>query len=139
MSDKSLPQKQSDNEQKSHKAEIIELEQELLSVNPRIFDGIKKEKKEELLRSFSVTLIQEKSHSGPLPDAETLIQYDSVIPNGADRIMAMAEKQQDHRINIETKSLDSSMIHFSFNFLKKHSISTLFFFFIRKVLKKYSN
>ena len=28
MSDKSLPQKQSDNEQKSHKAEIIELEQE---------------------------------------------------------------------------------------------------------------
>ena len=107
MSDKSLPQKQSDNEQKSHKAEIIELEQELLSVNPRIFDGIKKEKKEELLRSFSVTLIQEKSHSGPLPDAETLIQYDSVIPNGADRIMAMAEKQQDHRINIETKVIIS--------------------------------
>ena len=43
MNDKSLPQKESDNEQKLKKAEIIELEQELLSVNPRIFDGIKNE------------------------------------------------------------------------------------------------
>lgn len=94
MNDKSLPQKESDNEQKLKKAEIIELEQELLSVNPRIFDGIKKDKKEEILRSFSITLIQEKSHSGPLPDAETLIQYNSVIPNGADRIMSMAKSNK---------------------------------------------
>ena len=107
MNDKSLPQKESDNEQKLKKAEIIELEQELLSVNPRIFDGIKKDKKEEILRSFSITLIQEKSHSGPLPDAETLIQYNSVIPNGADRIMSMAEKQQNHRISIETQVIIS--------------------------------
>lgn len=107
MNDKSLPQKESDNEQKLKKAEIIELEQELLSVNPRIFDGIKKDKKEEILRSFSITLIQEKSHSRPLPDAETLIQYNSVIPNGADRIMSMAEKQQNHRISIETQVIIS--------------------------------
>jgi len=107
MSDKPLEQKQSENEQKSKKAEIISLEKELLSRNPRIFDGINRQKKEELLKIFSVTLIQEKSHSGPLPDAETLIQYNSVISNGADRIMAMAEKQQDHRINIESKVITS--------------------------------
>ncbi|MGO2103477.1 MAG: DUF2335 domain-containing protein [Psychroflexus halocasei] len=54
-----------------------------------------------MLKSLSFTLIQEKSHSGPLPDAETLVRYDSVIPEGAYRIMKMAENQQNHRISIK--------------------------------------
>lgn len=89
------------------KAEITQLEKELLAANPKIFDGINKNKKQELLASISYTLIQEKSHSGPLPDSETLIEYNSVIPNGADRIMKMAEKQQEHRINIEKDVIKS--------------------------------
>lgn len=52
-------------------------------------------------------MIQERSHSGPLPDAETLIQYNSVIPEGADRIMRMAEKQQEHRMNLENSVISS--------------------------------
>lgn len=48
-------------------------------------------------------MIRESSHSGPLPDGDTLIKYDSVIPNGADRIMKMAERQQEHRMDIESK------------------------------------
>ncbi len=52
-------------------------------------------------------MIQERSHSGPLPDAETIIQYNSVIPEGADRIMRMAEKQQEHRMNIENLVISS--------------------------------
>ncbi len=82
--------------------ELQELEEELTSINPKIFDGLSRNKKLDILQSLSFTLIQEKSHSGPLPDAETLIQYDSVIPSGADRIMKMAEKQQSHRISIES-------------------------------------
>ena len=31
-----------------------------------------------------------------------------VIPNGADRIMAMAEKQSEHRINIEDKVVNAN-------------------------------
>jgi uncharacterized membrane protein len=30
-----------------------------------------------------------------------MAEYDSVIPNGAERLMAMAEKQLDHRIDLE--------------------------------------
>lgn len=82
--------------------ELQELEEELKNINPKIFDGLPKNKKLEILQSLSFTLIQEKSHSGPLPDAETLIKYDSVIPEGADRIMKMAENQQNHRISIES-------------------------------------
>ena len=43
------------------------------------------------------------SHSGPIPDPETLERYDSIIPNGAERIMIMAEEQSKHRRAIETK------------------------------------
>lgn len=87
--------------------ELKELEQELRTINPKIFEGLNKRKKEEILKSVSFTLIQEKMHSGPLPDAETLIQYNSVIPNGADRIMKMAENQQAHRIEIEKTVVSS--------------------------------
>ena len=96
---KSTPQP--DNSSRS--AELIELEQELITLNPKIFEGITQDKKEEILKSVSITMIQEeRSHSGPLPDAETLIKYNSVIPEGADRIMKMAEKQQEHRMNLES-------------------------------------
>ena len=36
-------------------------------------------------------------HSGPLPDAETLDYYNRIIPNGADRIMALLEREAAHR------------------------------------------
>jgi uncharacterized membrane protein len=39
--------------------------------------------------------------SGPLPPPEILNKYNDVIPNGAERIMVMAEKQQNHRISLE--------------------------------------
>ncbi len=81
--------------------ELIELEQELISLNPNIFQGLTPKKKNEILRSISISTIQERSHSGPLPDADTLVKYNSVIPEGADRIMIMAEKQQKHRMELE--------------------------------------
>lgn len=87
----------------SNSTKLIQLERELISQNPNIFEGITPKRKKELLKSLSITMIQEKSHSGPLPDAETLIKYNSVIPNGADRIMKMAENQQEHRMIIEKK------------------------------------
>lgn len=100
--------KQNDKPEKSKiPEEIRELEAELKNVNPKVFEGLSKNKKLEILQSLSFTLIQEKSHSGPLPDPETLVKYNSVIPDGADRIMKMAENQQNHRMAIE-KSLVSS-------------------------------
>lgn len=90
--------------------ELQELEQELVELNPEVFKGINPKKKLEILKSFSVTMIQEKTHFGPLPDSESLVEYNSVIPNGADRIMNMAEKQQQHRISIESKVIKSQSI-----------------------------
>lgn len=93
------------NDENNNHLSLQELEQVIETANPKVFQGINPKKKQEILRSF--TLIQAKSHSGPLPDPETLIEYNSVITNGADRIMKMAENQQNHRISIESKIIKS--------------------------------
>jgi uncharacterized membrane protein len=45
-------------------------------------------------------------YSGPLPPPQMLEQYNRAVANGAERIMAMAEKQQDHRHILETKVIN---------------------------------
>jgi uncharacterized membrane protein len=94
-----LPTENRSNENSDDSLE--ELEQELVQVNPKIFHGVNKRKKTEILKSVSVTMM----HSGPLPDPQSLSAYDQLIPNGADRIMKMAEKQQDHRMKIERTAI----------------------------------
>ena len=55
------------------------------------------------LRSLTVVGHQvAKAHSGPLPVPEDIAEYNRNIPNGGDRIMALAERQQAHRIEIES-------------------------------------
>lgn len=44
-----------------------------------------------------------QSFSGPIPPPELLEKYNDVIPNAAERILAMAEKQQEHRQALERK------------------------------------
>lgn len=46
-------------------------------------------------------------HTGPLPAPATLEQYDKIVPGAAQRILAMAEKQVNHRIALEAQILPS--------------------------------
>lgn len=39
--------------------------------------------------------------NGPLPHPDILIRYNDAAPNGADRILKMAERQEEHRIRQE--------------------------------------
>lgn len=91
--------------------ELKELEKGLKSTNPKVFDGVSNKKKQEILQSLAtITVIQEKMHLGPLPDSQTLIEYNQVIPNGADRIMIMAENQQKHRMAIQDRLVKSQTL-----------------------------
>lgn len=47
--------------------------------------------------------------SGPLPPPEILIQYNEAVPDGAERIIALAEKQADHRMALESRVVDSDI------------------------------
>ncbi len=47
-------------------------------------------------------MIEARSFSGPVPPPELLREYEAILPGSAGRIFAMAEKQQNHRISLES-------------------------------------
>ncbi|MGC1621072.1 MAG: DUF2335 domain-containing protein [Candidatus Acidiferrum sp.] len=51
---------------------------------------------------------QQYSFSGPLPPPEVLEKYNQSMPGLADRIIGMAEKQANHRQQIEKTVIDSN-------------------------------
>lgn len=47
--------------------------------------------------------------SAPLPPPEELNKYNDVVQNGAERIIKMAENQQQHRMNLEVMAVTSQL------------------------------
>jgi uncharacterized membrane protein len=89
-----VPENKADSE-KADAADFVEI---ITKQNPRLFNGLDKKKRDQIVNAISIGFMHvQKSHSGPLPDAETLEHYDKIIPNGAERIMSMAEKEQAFR------------------------------------------
>jgi uncharacterized membrane protein len=73
-------------------------------IPPEAFKGIPP----ELVDKIKGFIVSEESHtefsmrrSAPLPLPSELAAYNEIIPQGADRIMKMAEAQSAHRIEIE--------------------------------------
>ena len=52
---------------------------------------------------LSEVVMEMRRHSGPLPSPQDYREYAAIIPNGAERLMRMAEKQQDHEHKREMK------------------------------------
>ena len=92
----------------SENSNLDKVEKILIESDPNIFDGISKQKKQQIIKIIRVTL--QKTHIGPLPAPETFSEYSNIIPNGAERIMQMAEKQLDHRMKMENKIVGSQII-----------------------------
>lgn len=53
--------------------------------------------KRDLGVKIVTTMVRQTHHSGPLPSPETYGQYEVILPGSAERILRMAEKEQDHR------------------------------------------
>lgn len=62
---------------------------------------ISQEKKENIIKAFSVLKVHKATFSGPIPPPEILKGYNEVVQNGAERIISMAEKQSAHRMQLE--------------------------------------
>ena len=60
-------------------------------------------------RKVVIQAIRQESFSGPIPHPELLRKYEDVKPGFAERIVSMAERQLDHRINCEDKVVDGSV------------------------------
>lgn len=48
-------------------------------------------------------------YSGPLPHPELLKRYQEIVPDAPERILKMAEKQNEHRIEIEKKVIGGNV------------------------------
>lgn len=53
--------------------------------------------------------VRAEAFSGPLPPPAMLSDYNNLVPRGAERILAMAEKQQDHRHEIEKRVIGGNV------------------------------
>lgn len=71
--------------------EVDEKEDEVLK---RIIDDADPEERQIIMRKLSIT------KSGPLPDADEFDRYEKALPGAGDRILQMAEKEQEHRIEL---------------------------------------
>jgi uncharacterized membrane protein len=63
-----------------------------------------------LARRVEKRIVQQtmQAFSGPLPPPAILAEYNDVVENGAERILVMAEKQQEHRHGIESRVVRSN-------------------------------
>ena len=62
---------------------------------------------EALPEHVRLAVIESASFSGPLPPPTMFEGYESVLPGSADRILAMAEKEQQHRTEWEGTTVGS--------------------------------
>lgn len=65
--------------------------------------------KRDLITKAIISIVERKTFSGPLPAPEDFAAYKNVVPDAPERILAMAEKQQQHRIETERKIVDSNI------------------------------
>jgi uncharacterized membrane protein len=91
------------------KKEILEL---LQKEAPDVFNALTPDNREKLGNTFQAALTKVeieycKHYQGPIPPPEDIAAYNQSIPNGADRIMKMAEDQSRHRIEIENRVITS--------------------------------
>lgn len=79
-----------------------EIERYLQQQSPTLLRSLPAEQRQELVQLVGkMVQVQWKAYSGPLPEPEDLDKFNQIIPNGADRIMRMAEKQSEHRMALE--------------------------------------
>ena len=73
---------------------------------PDVLAAIPADKRAALAR-VTIEKHEISMRSSPLPDAQELEAYNKIIPDGANRILIMTEKQSAHRIEIEAKVITS--------------------------------
>lgn len=88
--------------------EFLEKEKQEVEL-PNSIESLNLEPEEkEVIKREIIQMRSSASFSGPLPPPSLLNEYDQIIPNGAERIFAMAENQSKHRQELETTVVKSN-------------------------------
>ncbi len=80
--------------------ELTTHEGEVILVNPEPM-------REMVQRELRITMTR---FQGPIPPPEALAAYNALLPGAADRLLAMAEQEQQHRFMIERAEVEAPFI-----------------------------
>ncbi len=111
MSDELNEQNQEENQKP--KKEFKDPEEIIISeeLKPILADlDIPKEKREKIIRAIlGISIRKDSSFSGPIPPPEILKGYNAVVKDGGERIVSMAEKQSNHRMQLEDHAIKEEL------------------------------
>ncbi|MGX9311971.1 DUF2335 domain-containing protein [Pantoea ananatis] len=100
-----LAEEEIENTAAKEDAETTELAlkiEEELNENPVVLERL-------LSRPQFRAIISQQSFRGPLPPPAMLREYNEIVENGAERIMAKGEKEQAHRHAVKDKIVDGTL------------------------------
>jgi uncharacterized membrane protein len=95
--------KTADGTKDSAPSEVLDPLQEQLS--RQVGDLLPTGSRQEILRRIT-TVVYSEQFSGPIAHPRHLREYEEIIPGSADRIIGMAENQQQHMIAMDNKVVD---------------------------------
>lgn len=90
----------------------LENPEDEIIVPDEILEKVPEEERENVEGSIQRLVHQEltiSGYSGPIPPPQYFEGYERVLPGSANRILVMAEKQQDHRMTLEKKVVESDI------------------------------
>lgn len=76
----------------------------------KILEQLPEEQRKKVLRAFHRVERRASFFRGPLPPPIILKEYEAILPGSANRIVTMAEKQQDHRMELEHAVIHSDIV-----------------------------
>ena len=89
-------------------------------------------------RIATATQIVTEISSGPIPTPQVLQQYNGIVPGAAERIIRMAEKQSDHRMDLERRVIYSNIKKSYFGMILATSIA-MYGLYIAKEISMHGN
>jgi len=109
------PSGDGENQEQNGDSEIKGLVANIEQEDPALLDGVKDKKAlitklvNKIVPFKTVSFRQEETHEGPLPHPTTLEKYDGIVSGGAERIFKVFENQSNHRMNFESKVVESEI------------------------------
>ncbi|MBE6262443.1 MAG: DUF2335 domain-containing protein [Prevotella sp.] len=96
-----------DNKNKTKKKPVLAEKNEVPVDLNKVLESLPQNERNKVSGAFLA--MQQKAFSGPLPAPEDFMAYKEVLPDAPERILAMAEQQLSHRINMESKIVDAGI------------------------------
>ncbi|MDT9109326.1 DUF2335 domain-containing protein [Escherichia coli] len=86
--------------------EVVEKLSAVANLDPELKSKLTPELLERVSKNPKViAMFQQESFQGPLPPPAMLLQYNQILPGGAERIFRLTEKEQEHRHKTQSDAL----------------------------------